>query len=304
MSFFNRKNDEAQAAGTVVLAGVSLRDRFARRLASVFGRKAADAAFMAELEEALVTSDVGLDVTERLMALAKGEVSVEGVREKVRGGMLAVFRRRAAWPALRPQVILVVGVNGVGKTTTIAKLAADMKRQGKSVVLVAADTFRAAAVEQLGVWGERLGFEVVAQGGGADPAAVAFDGVARAKADGADAVIIDTAGRLHTKKNLMDELSKICRVVGKAMDGAPHERLIVIDATVGANGLIQARMFDEAVKLTGAIVTKLDGTAKGGVVLAVAGELGIPITHIGVGEGLDDLKPFDANSFVFSIIGD
>jgi len=199
-------------------------------------------------------------------------------------------------------VVLVLGVNGVGKTTTIAKLTRAYQGEGRRVLLVAGDTFRAAAMEQLKEWGGRLGCEVIAQGPGADAAAVAFDGVAKAKAAGFDVVMIDTAGRLHTKNNLMEELAKIGRVISKACEGAPHEKLLVVDATFGANGLVQARQFHDAVGLTGVIVTKLDGTAKGGVMLSVAQELGLPITHIGVGEGMRDLKPFDAREFVDSIL--
>jgi fused signal recognition particle receptor len=217
--------------------------------------------------------------------------------------MVATLGSEAAPPSASPHVVLVLGVNGVGKTTTIAKLAHRAKEAGRSVLLVAGDTFRAAAIDQLIVWAKRLGCDVVAQAPGADAASVAFDGVERAKARGYDVVIVDTAGRLHTKRHLMEELKKVTRVVDRALPGAPHEKLLVIDATVGANGLAQAREFHQAVGLTGVVVTKLDGTAKGGVVLAVAGELKLPITHVGVGEKMEDLKPFDAREFVNSILG-
>jgi fused signal recognition particle receptor len=217
--------------------------------------------------------------------------------------MMEMLGAKAQAVEASPRVILVLGVNGVGKTTTIAKLARSFRESGKSVLLVACDTFRAAATEQLKEWGSRVGCEVVAQGEGADAAAVAFDGVSKAGAKGYDVVILDTAGRIHTKSNLMEELRKIDRVIGRALPGAPHDKLLVIDSTVGANGLSQAREFHKALGLTGVIVTKLDGTAKGGVLLAISGELGIPITHIGVGEKMDDLKPFDPAEYVKTILG-
>lgn len=195
-------------------------------------------------------------------------------------------------------MITVVGVNGTGKTTSCGKLAKMFADRGKSVVLAAADTFRAAAIEQLKLWGDRVGATVIAHSEGADPAAVAFDAVSHALARNKDVVIIDTAGRLHTKKNLMEELRKVHRVIKKKIPEAPHEVLLVIDATTGQNGLVQAKVFKDAVDVTGIILTKLDGTAKGGIVLAIAKELGIPIKFVGVGEKEDDLKPFDPNAFV------
>lgn len=282
-------------------------------------RKGRGADFWAELEESLLAADVGVEVTGQLIAAAREEKSPDAVRGALARRMIEILtpavraelvEARTVRPSTgsgraesKPRVILVVGVNGAGKTTTIAKLARRSLREGRRVLLVAADTFRAAAVEQLGAWGQRLGAEVVAQGPGADAAAVAFDGVAKAAARGIDVVLIDTAGRLHTKANLMEELKKIARVAGKALPGAPHERWLVIDATVGGNGLAQAREFHGAMGLTGVVAAKLDGTAKGGVLLAIAGELGIPITHVGVGEGMDDLKPFDPEAFVSSIVG-
>ena len=290
------------AADLPVTADSHERIRLGGRISSVLGKASLDNAFWSELETALIESDVGVDVTQRLLRSVRKERTHECVKLALADTMVQMLRRAAKTPQASPRVILVVGVNGVGKTTTIAKLAHQHMKAGRKVLLVAADTFRAAAVEQLKEWGVRLGSEVVAQGTGADSAAVAFDGVAKAKARGFDVVIIDTAGRLHTKGNLMEELAKVVRVIGKAMPGAPHEKLLVIDATVGSNGLAQAREFNAAVGLTGVVVTKLDGTEKGGVVLAVAGELGIPVTHIGTGERMEDLRPFDAGEFVEAIL--
>jgi fused signal recognition particle receptor len=202
----------------------------------------------------------------------------------------------------KPWVILMVGVNGVGKTTTIAKLAYREKRLGRNPMLIAADTFRAAAVEQLEIWGERVGAQVVKQKTGADPAAVVFDGLEAALARGVDTVFVDTAGRLHTKVNLMEELKKIHRTAVKKMAGAPHEILLILDATTGQNALSQARLFHEAVGVTGIVLTKLDGTAKGGMALAVSHETGLPIRYAGVGEGMTDLQPFDPEAFVAAIL--
>jgi fused signal recognition particle receptor len=297
-----RRRRAPRGAVPVTQAGLAIGWR--GRLAAVLGRGELDDAFWSSLETTLIEADAGLDVTERLLAAAKDERTPDGVRRTLAEAMVKMLSAGVARPEEGvPRVLLVLGVNGVGKTTTIAKLARGLTRAGKRVLLIAGDTFRAAATEQLSEWGRRLGCEVVSQAPGADAAAVAFDGCARAKARGDDAVIIDTAGRLHTKQNLMEELKKIARVIGRAVPGAPHEKLLVIDATVGSNGLAQAREFHAAVGLTGIVVTKLDGTAKGGVVLAVANELGIPITHIGVGEGMDDLRPFDAQAFVDAILG-
>jgi fused signal recognition particle receptor len=203
-----------------------------------------------------------------------------------------------------PHIILVVGVNGVGKTTTIGKLAHRYKSAGKSVLLGAADTFRAAAVDQLKIWSERANVPIIEQGQNADPAAVAFDTVAAAKARGANLSIIDTAGRLHNKKALMDELSKIKRVLSKVVPGAPHEVLLVLDASTGQNALQQARAFTEAVDITGLVLTKLDGTAKGGIVLGISHELSVPVKYIGLGEGMEDLQVFDKKAFVYALFGE
>lgn len=276
---------------------------FRGRLKRLFGHPGVGDEFFSELEVVLIEADAGVDVTEKLIRTARTSRSPDEVKRTISEGMLGMLATRTQTVDASPRVILVLGVNGVGKTTTIAKLAGRYKSEGKRVLLVACDTFRAAAVEQLKEWGRRLGCEVVAQGEGADAAAVAFDGVNKARAKGFDVVIMDTAGRIHTKSNLMEELRKIDRVIGRAMPGAPHEKLLVIDSTVGANGLSQAREFNKALGLTGAIVTKLDGTAKGGVLLAISGELGIPITDIGVGERMEDLKHFDPEEYVRTILG-
>ncbi len=202
-----------------------------------------------------------------------------------------------------PAVILVVGVNGTGKTTTIGKLAHQLSRHGRSVLLGAADTFRAAAEEQLEIWAERAGADFVGGSRGADPAAVAFDALEAGRARGTDIVVVDTAGRLHTQSNLMDELAKVRRVLETRMEGAPHETLLVVDATTGQNGLQQARLFGEAVGVTGVALTKLDGSARGGVAVAIAHELGLPLKLVGVGEGLEDLRPFDATDFARALVG-
>jgi fused signal recognition particle receptor len=274
------------------------------------GRKEVDAALLEELEELLITADLGVDTTLFLIGalqekLRRRELAdVERLKAALKAEMVALL---ASPPppmiSARPWVVLVVGINGVGKTTTIAKLAHQARLQGLSPMLVAADTFRAAAVEQLEIWGERVGAPVVKQKTGADPAAVVFDGLAAAQARGADLVYVDTAGRLHTKVNLMGELKKIQRTAAKRLPGAPHETFLVLDATTGQNALSQARLFHEAVGLTGLILTKMDGTAKGGVALGVVHETGIPLRYIGVGEDLEDLRPFDAEAFVEAILG-
>lgn len=286
------------------------------RLADVFARPEFDDTLWEELEEILIAADAGAATTAQLLervrrrAKAEGVKQAEGVRDLLRQEMVAVLeapaRRPPAWAlpdAPSPLVVLVVGVNGSGKTTTIGKLAHAFRRDGARVVLGGADTFRAAAVDQLRVWAERVGARLVAQQPGADPGAVAFDAVAAAEAERADVVIIDTAGRLHTKTNLMEELRKVVRVVQRRIPEAPHEVLLVLDATTGQNGLAQARTFAASVGVTGIVLTKLDGTAKGGIVFAIAHDLGLPVRLIGTGEGLDDLAPFDAREFVAALLG-
>jgi fused signal recognition particle receptor len=277
----------------------------------LLGKKEITEELMEELEEILFTSDLGVETTEELLASVKEKVArkelkdPERLKAALRSQMLSFLeapRVEAAQPGPgEPLVIMVVGVNGVGKTTTIGKAAHIFKREGRNVMLVAADTFRAAAVEQLTIWGERVGAEVVKQKAGSDPSAVVFDGLAAAVARKSDVVLIDTAGRLHTKVNLMEELQKIYRVAGRKMPGAPHRVWLVLDATTGQNAISQARIFNEALGVSGIILTKLDGTAKGGIVVGISHQLGLPIVYIGIGEKLDDLRPFDASEFVQAI---
>ena len=270
------------------------------------GREGIDAELFEELEEILVTADFGLRTTQELIAAIESRVAKDrgGDPRQVRTLLREEIRKRlrseaASSPQVEPPlVIMVVGVNGVGKTTTIGKLARQFADQGKKVVLGAGDTFRAAAAEQLAIWGERSGVDVVRHAEGADPAAVAFDSAKAAVARHADILILDTAGRLHTKVNLMEELKKIRRVLGREIPGAPHETLLVLDATTGQNALSQARLFKEAVEVTGLVLTKLDGTAKGGIVVAIGAELGLPVRFVGIGEGVEDLRPFDPDLFV------
>lgn len=283
------------------------------KFASIFGRGGVDDEFWDELEEVLIMADCGAATTETLLETVKARAKKEGARDPeavrliLRDEMVALLNsaeRPVDDVEHRPEVVLVIGVNGVGKTTTIAKLANVYARDGKKVILAAADTFRAAATEQLKVWGERIGVDVVAHKSGADPGAVVFDAVEAAWARGADLLIIDTAGRLHTKTNLMEELRKLHRIVQRKDATAPHEVLLVLDATTGQNGLQQAKAFTDAVSLTGTVLTKLDGTAKGGIVFAIVDQLGIPVRFIGTGEKADDLAPFDPAYFVDALLGE
>jgi fused signal recognition particle receptor len=282
------------------------RDTWFTRVAHLFDRTAIDEAAWAELEELLISADVGVNTTAKLIEKVKRRVKEEKisqgtlVRAALKQEMVNILKIDAQTPTTvsLPRVILAVGVNGSGKTTSIAKLAYKMKNEGKQVILVAADTFRAAAIDQLESLGEKIGVDVVAHQRGADAGAVVFDALEAARSRHAQEVIIDTAGRLHTKFNLMEELKKIKRVAAKADPTAPHEVLLVLDATTGQNGLTQARYFTEAVGVTGIFLAKLDGTAKGGIVLAICDELKIPIQFIGVGDGLEDMAPFDAETFV------
>lgn len=260
-----------------------------------------------ELEAAMIQADIGVRTTERFLTELKrsGDREESVVRKRLQELIAASLRPEvdSRVAAARPLVVLAVGVNGVGKTTTVAKLAARARSEGHSVLLGACDTFRAAAIEQLRVWGDRLGVEVIHQQPGSDPAAVAFDAVTAAKARGIDVVLIDSAGRLHTKHSLMDELTKVKRVIAKAQPDAPHEVLLVLDATVGQNGLSQARAFHAALGVTGIAVTKVDGTPKGGIVVAVVEELGVPVKWLGLGESADALVPFDADAFAEGLVG-
>ena len=289
------------------------RDAITDQVAAVFqpGRTLGDEDYEA-LETALLRADVGPAATDRLLDSVRATLknpkaegtpadALRGAVEELLAGAAGGSAAPAAAP--KPHVTLVVGVNGTGKTTTIAKLANAHHQRGESVLLVACDTFRAAAADQLEIWAKRAGVAIHRQSEGADPAAVAFDGIARAKSMGVDRVFVDTAGRLHVKSNLMAELEKIHRVIGKALPGAPHETLLVLDATTGQNGLSQAREFHKALALSGLALTKLDGTAKGGVVLAIAETLKLPIRWVGVGEGMDDLIPFDPTEYARGLVG-
>jgi len=269
------------------------------------GKRKIDAEVIEELEELLITSDIGVETTNTLIErITSAKLSdVSQVKTALKKEILSILDSRPHAPVQQintaaPHVVLVVGVNGVGKTTTIGKLAASAGISGKKVLIAAADTFRAAAVEQLGIWADRAKAEFVRHKENADPAAVAFDAVAAASARGCDLVLIDTAGRLHTKVNLMEELKKIKRTVAKQVAGAPHEILLVLDATTGQNALSQAKLFNDALGVTGMALTKLDGTAKGGIVIGICSALNIPLQYIGIGEQIEDLRPFDAEQFV------
>lgn len=284
------------------------RSLLAGRLAEAFG--GGTGVLYERLEEALIAADVGVSTTRTLVDGVRDEVGASvdeaSVRDALRRRMLETLatERREGGPATRPYVVLVTGVNGVGKTTTVGKLAARHRDAGRKVLLVAADTFRAAAADQLEAWAKRLGVGLVRHGEGGSPAAVVFDGLAAAAARGADVVLIDTAGRLHTRSPLLEELRKVRRVIAEAVPGAPHETLLVLDATTGQNAISQARTFTEAVDVTGVVLTKLDGTARGGVALAIANDLRLPITDVGIGEQAGDLRPFDPEEFVSAILGD
>ena len=269
------------------------------------GKKLVDDDMLEDLEELLITADMGVRTTMDIMERIAGKRSrIAGAKELkavLKEEILAYFDvppGQAAETVAKPHVVMVVGVNGVGKTTTIGKLAAHESRQGKKVLIAAADTFRAAAVEQMAIWAERAGADLVRHKDNADPAAVAYDGVGAAISRGTDIVFVDTAGRLHTKVNLMEEIKKIQRTLAKRLPDAPHEVLLVLDATTGQNALSQAKMFNEALGVTGIALTKLDGTAKGGIVVSICSSLNIPLKYIGVGESVEDLQPFDPKQFV------
>ena len=266
--------------------------------------------FYDELEESLILADTGMDVTLELVEQLRRRVREEHIKtmEGARECMVRIITEAMTVGQSeldltnKPAVVLFIGVNGVGKTTTIGKIGHQLKRSGKKVLFAAADTFRAAAAEQLTIWSDRAGVEIIKQHEGADPAAVVFDATSAAKARKSDVVLVDTAGRLHNKQNLMNELNKISRVIDRELPGCSRETLLVLDATTGQNGLIQAKQFKEAAGITGIVLTKLDGTAKGGIAIAIARELGVPVKYAGVGEGIEDLKPFDAADFAQALI--
>ena len=256
------------------------------------------------LEEALIHGDVGVPATAELVRRLEARGELADLGEALAQEIEALFGPPPTLElAAKPSVILVVGVNGTGKTTTVGKLAQKLREHGRTVLVGAGDTFRAAAEEQLEIWADRAGADFIGAPAGGDPAAVAFDAVEAGRARGRDVVIVDTAGRLHTQSNLMDELAKVRRVIGSRIEGAPHETLLVVDATTGQNGLQQARLFGEAAGVTGVVLTKLDGSAKGGVAVAIAYELGLPVKFVGVGEAIDDLRPFDPRDFAQALIG-
>jgi len=273
----------------------------------VAGKKKIDDQLLAELEEILITSDIGVKTTQGLLEnvavkvkrqeIEDGDLLKKNLQEQILG-ILSQQEKPLNPSSPRPLVIMVIGVNGTGKTTTIGKMAQKFKAQGFSVLLVAGDTFRAAAIEQLEIWGERVDCEVIKQKSGSDPSAVVFDALKAAKSRVIDILLVDTAGRLHTKINLMEELKKVKRVMSREVPGAPHEILLVLDATTGQNAISQAKMFNEAVGVTGIALTKLDGTAKGGILIAISAELKIPVRYIGIGEKADDLREFNARDFV------
>jgi len=254
------------------------------------------------LEESLLLADIGLPATQEILATLRGRSG--NFRESLRSVLLDLLAVPAPKAAGQPRVTMVVGVNGAGKTTSVAKLARKLASEGNKVLVVAGDTFRAAAQEQLGTWAERTGIAIAGGDPGRDPASVVHDGLKRGLAEGFDEVVVDTAGRLHTKRPLMDEIAKVSRIASRVVEGAPHETLLVLDATVGTNGLQQARQFTKSLPVTGIVLAKMDGTARGGVVVAIAKELGIPVRYLGVGEGADDLVPFSPEDFVDALLSD
>lgn len=283
------------------------KDNLSKKLFFAFSARALDDEFYESLEEALLSGDVGMKATEEVIEELRDRAFREKIKapEEAKELLKEILVESIDYEVEEysyPLVILLSGVNGVGKTTAIGKLAHLFRESGKSVVVAAADTFRAAASEQLEVWGERAGVRVIRHNEGADPAAVVFDAVSSAKAKGTDVILVDTAGRLHNKKNLMEELKKICRVVERELPETDFRKYLVLDATTGQNGVMQAEVFSEAIDLDGIVLTKLDGTAKGGVVLAISVELELPVLYVGVGEKIDDLIPFDAKDFVDALI--
>ncbi len=285
------------------------REGWAQKLTEIVQGREWDEQSLQAMEDSLITADVGLKPTEKLMDLLRrqspstfGDMNKD-MATRLQEGMVEMLNASTAQPAVppfsvRPWIILFLGVNGVGKTTTIGKLAAQCRSSGMKVLVVAADTFRAAAIEQLQAWADRAGAEMIKHRAGSDPSAVVYDGMQAAKSRNVDAVLIDTAGRLHTKSHLLEEIKKVRRVISREQPGAPHETLLVLDAITGQNGLQQARVFKEATDISGIVLTKLDGTAKGGVIIGIQEELGVPVKYIGVGEEIEDLQPFDPANFV------
>ena len=283
------------------------KDNLSKKLYYAFSARKLDDEFYSSVEDALLAGDVGVTASEQIVSDLRDRAYEDRLKtpDEARDLLREILVESIDYevePYSYPLVILLSGVNGVGKTTAIGKLAKLFTSEGKSVVIAAADTFRAAASEQLEVWGERAGVRVIRHSEGADPAAVVFDAVSSAKAKGTDVILVDTAGRLHNKKNLMEELKKICRVVDRELPDADFRKYLVLDATTGQNGVSQAEVFSEAVDLDGIVLTKLDGTAKGGVVMAISAELELPVLYVGVGEKIDDLIPFDARGFVDALI--
>jgi len=318
MSFFKKLREsissKAEAVTNKFRDGLAkTRDAFVGQVVDLFSRrKKIDEAFFEELEEILIGADVGVNTVMELIDELRAEVKKRKIEEPAElqpilsEKLVALLKGEEQSPQLNVQpegitVILFVGVNGVGKTTTIGKLAWHFKQQGKSVLMAAGDTFRAGAIEQLEVWGQRVGVDVIRQNAGSDPAAVMYDAVQAAKQRGADILLCDTAGRLQNKANLMEELSKIYRVIQREIPGAPHETLLVLDATTGQNALQQAKLFGEKSGVSGLVLTKLDGTAKGGIVIAIRHELALPVKLVGLGEQMDDLQEFDAEQFVHAL---
>lgn len=286
------------------------RKDFSDRIGSLVLGEKIDEAFLDELEEVLISSDAGAQTASAVLAdlkerFQRNELSSPAqVRERLKQILFEILSSHFSpfSPTSSPYTILMIGVNGTGKTTTIGKLAYRLRNEGKSVILAAADTFRAAASEQLSIWGARAGIPVIKHREGADPGAVVFDAISAARARAADVLIVDTAGRMHTKSNLMEELKKVKRIMSRELPGAPHEVLLVLDANTGQNALVQAKMFNEALGITGIVLTKLDGTAKGGIVFAISRELSIPVKFVGIGEEIDDLRDFDPKEFVEALL--
>jgi fused signal recognition particle receptor len=306
------EEEEAPTAAEAELRDGLARTRggFVARLGRLLSKKKIDREILGELEEVLLTADIGPKTAEKLFGTIQSALNrdqledPEAVWTRLReesGRILAVDAPPVDWQRAHPFVLLVLGVNGVGKTTTIGKIAAKLVRGGKKVMLAAGDTFRAAATEQLEIWGQRAGAPVVKGKPGGDPSSVIFDAVKRAQAEGYDIVIADTAGRLHTKTDLMEEVRKVRRVIDKALPGAPHETWLVLDSTTGQNAIQQAKMFKEVMEVTGIVLTKLDGTAKGGVILGICDELAVPVRFIGIGESVDALREFDPEAFVAAL---